>query len=37
MVPIQAGFPHQPIPTQDATVVVTGHDPSERQATMVPH
>jgi hypothetical protein len=36
MVPIQAGFPLQPIPTQDATVVVTGHDPSERHATLVP-
>jgi NADPH-dependent 2,4-dienoyl-CoA reductase/sulfur reductase-like enzyme/ferredoxin len=35
MVPIQAGFPQQPIPTQDATVVVTGHDPSERRATLV--
>ena len=37
MVPIQAGFPRQPIPTQDATVVVTGHDPSERRATLLSH
>jgi NADPH-dependent 2,4-dienoyl-CoA reductase/sulfur reductase-like enzyme/ferredoxin len=37
MVPTPAGFPRQPIPTQDATVVVTGHDPSERHATLVPH
>ncbi|HEY4421108.1 MAG TPA: FAD-dependent oxidoreductase [Pseudonocardia sp.] len=35
MVPIPAGFPQRPIPTQDATVVVTGHDPSERRATLV--
>jgi NADPH-dependent 2,4-dienoyl-CoA reductase/sulfur reductase-like enzyme/ferredoxin len=35
MIPIQAGFPRRPIPTQDATVVVTGHDPSERRATLV--
>jgi NADPH-dependent 2,4-dienoyl-CoA reductase/sulfur reductase-like enzyme/ferredoxin len=33
--PIPAGFPDRPIPTQDATVVVTGHDPSERRATLV--
>jgi NADPH-dependent 2,4-dienoyl-CoA reductase/sulfur reductase-like enzyme/ferredoxin len=35
MVPMPAGFPQRPIPTQDATVVVTGHDPSERRATLV--
>ncbi|GAA1224992.1 FAD-dependent oxidoreductase [Pseudonocardia alaniniphila] len=35
MVPMPAGFPERPIPTQDATVVVTGHDPSERRATLV--
>jgi NADPH-dependent 2,4-dienoyl-CoA reductase/sulfur reductase-like enzyme/ferredoxin len=36
MLPIQAGFPDRPIPTQDATVVVTGHEPSERRATLMP-
>jgi NADPH-dependent 2,4-dienoyl-CoA reductase/sulfur reductase-like enzyme len=35
MRPTPAGFPQQPIPTQDATVVVTGHDPSERRATLL--
>jgi 3-phenylpropionate/trans-cinnamate dioxygenase ferredoxin reductase component len=35
--PIPAEFPDRPIPTQDATVVVTGHDPSERRATLMPH
>jgi NADPH-dependent 2,4-dienoyl-CoA reductase/sulfur reductase-like enzyme/ferredoxin len=35
MISIQAGFPERPIPTQDATVVVTGHDPSERRARLV--
>jgi NADPH-dependent 2,4-dienoyl-CoA reductase/sulfur reductase-like enzyme/ferredoxin len=35
MLPTPAGFPERPIPTQDATVVVTGHDPSERRATLV--
>jgi NADPH-dependent 2,4-dienoyl-CoA reductase/sulfur reductase-like enzyme/ferredoxin len=35
MLPIQAGFPKQPIPTQEASVVVTGHDPSERHATLM--
>jgi hypothetical protein len=34
--PVPAGFPAQPIPTQDATVVLTGHDPSERRATLLP-
>lgn len=34
--PVDAGFPAQPIPTQDATVVLTGHDPSERRATLLP-
>ncbi|GAA1265106.1 hypothetical protein GCM10009609_30380 [Pseudonocardia aurantiaca] len=37
MVPVKAGFPDRPIPTQDATVVVTGHDPSERRARLLPH
>ena len=32
MRPVPAEFPDRPIPTQDATVVVTGHDPSERRA-----
>lgn len=35
MHPVDAGFPAQPIPTQDATVVVTGHDPSQRRATLL--
>jgi len=35
MHPVDAGFPAQPIPTQDATVVLTGHDPSERRATLL--
>jgi len=35
--PVAAEFPTQPIPTQDATVVLTGHDPSERRATLLPH
>ena len=35
MLPTPAGFPDRPIPTQDATVVVTGHDPSERRAQFV--
>jgi NADPH-dependent 2,4-dienoyl-CoA reductase/sulfur reductase-like enzyme/ferredoxin len=34
--PVAAGFPAQPIPTQDATVVLTGHDPDERRATLLP-
>jgi hypothetical protein len=34
--PVPAGFPTQPIPTQDATVVLTGHDPAERRATLLP-
>jgi NADPH-dependent 2,4-dienoyl-CoA reductase/sulfur reductase-like enzyme len=33
--PAPAGFPTQPIPTQDATVVLTGHDPGERRATLL--
>jgi len=36
MHPVEAGFPAQPIPTQDATVVLTGHDPSERRARLLP-
>ncbi|MGH3317411.1 MAG: NAD(P)/FAD-dependent oxidoreductase, partial [Nocardioidaceae bacterium] len=36
MHPVDAEFPAQPIPTQDATVVLTGHDPSERRATLLP-
>jgi hypothetical protein len=34
--PFAAEFPTQPIPTQDATVVLTGHDPAERRATLLP-
>lgn len=34
--PVAAGFPTRPIPTQAATVVVTGHDPAERRATLLP-
>lgn len=33
---VAAGFPTQPIPTQEATVVLTGHDPAERRATLLP-
>jgi hypothetical protein len=33
---VPAEFPTQPIPTQDATVVLTGHDPAERRATLLP-
>jgi NADPH-dependent 2,4-dienoyl-CoA reductase/sulfur reductase-like enzyme/ferredoxin len=32
--PAPAGFPAQVRPAQDATVVVTGHDPGERRATL---
>ncbi|BFU43353.1 FAD-dependent oxidoreductase [Krasilnikovia sp. MM14-A1004] len=34
--PVPAEFPTQPISTQSATVVLTGHDPSERRATLLP-
>jgi NADPH-dependent 2,4-dienoyl-CoA reductase/sulfur reductase-like enzyme/ferredoxin len=34
--PFAAEFPTQPIPTQDATVVLTGHDPAERRASLLP-
>jgi NADPH-dependent 2,4-dienoyl-CoA reductase/sulfur reductase-like enzyme len=34
--PVPAEFPARPIPTQDATVVLTGHDPAERRATLLP-
>ncbi|NMO90797.1 FAD-dependent oxidoreductase [Actinomycetospora sp. TBRC 11914] len=34
--PEPAGFPTHPSPTQDATVVLTGHDPDERRATLLP-
>jgi hypothetical protein len=34
--PFAAEFPDRPIPTQDATVVLTGHDPAERRATLLP-
>jgi NADPH-dependent 2,4-dienoyl-CoA reductase/sulfur reductase-like enzyme len=34
--PFAAEFPTRPIPTQDATVVLTGHDPAERRATLLP-
>src|SRR3954454_20699330 len=33
--PGAAEFPTHPIPTQDATVVLTGHDPAERRATLL--
>ena len=32
--PVPAGFQAMASPTQDATVVVTGHDPGERRATL---
>ncbi|WP_284763084.1 FAD-dependent oxidoreductase [Arthrobacter sp. efr-133-R2A-63] len=32
--PVPAGFKAAPSPTQDATVVVTGHDPNERRARL---
>ncbi|MCX6500745.1 MAG: FAD-dependent oxidoreductase [Arthrobacter sp.] len=32
--PVPAGFPPAVSPTQDATVVVTGHDPNERRARL---
>jgi NADPH-dependent 2,4-dienoyl-CoA reductase/sulfur reductase-like enzyme/ferredoxin len=35
--PVAAEFPTQPIATQDATVVLTGHNPSERRAILLPH
>ncbi len=34
MQPAPAGFPTEVSPTHDATVVVTGHEPSERRATL---
>jgi NADPH-dependent 2,4-dienoyl-CoA reductase/sulfur reductase-like enzyme/ferredoxin len=34
-VPVPAEFPERLFPGQDATVVVTGHEPSERRATLV--
>jgi NADPH-dependent 2,4-dienoyl-CoA reductase/sulfur reductase-like enzyme/ferredoxin len=34
-VPVPAEFPERAFPGQDATVVVTGHEPSERRATLV--
>jgi NADPH-dependent 2,4-dienoyl-CoA reductase/sulfur reductase-like enzyme/ferredoxin len=34
-VPVGAGFPDRIVPTQGATVVVTGHDPGERRAALV--
>jgi NADPH-dependent 2,4-dienoyl-CoA reductase/sulfur reductase-like enzyme/ferredoxin len=33
--PFAAEFPTHPIPTQDAPVVLTGHDPAERRATLL--
>jgi NADPH-dependent 2,4-dienoyl-CoA reductase/sulfur reductase-like enzyme/ferredoxin len=33
--PVSAEFPERTYPGRDATVVVTGHDPSERRATLV--
>jgi Reductase C-terminal len=35
MRPVPAKFPDPMIPTHDATVVVTGHEPSERRAALV--
>jgi NADPH-dependent 2,4-dienoyl-CoA reductase/sulfur reductase-like enzyme/ferredoxin len=35
MRPVPAAFPPQSVPTHDATVVVTGHEPSERRAAFV--
>jgi NADPH-dependent 2,4-dienoyl-CoA reductase/sulfur reductase-like enzyme/ferredoxin len=35
MQPVPAEFAAQASPTQDATVVVTGHEPSERRATLL--
>jgi NADPH-dependent 2,4-dienoyl-CoA reductase/sulfur reductase-like enzyme/ferredoxin len=32
---VAAGFPERTFPAHDATVVVTGHEPSERRATLV--
>jgi NADPH-dependent 2,4-dienoyl-CoA reductase/sulfur reductase-like enzyme/ferredoxin len=37
MRPVPAAFPPPSVPTHDATVVVTGHDPSQRQAVFVRH
>ncbi|MBW8767727.1 MAG: FAD-dependent oxidoreductase [Geodermatophilales bacterium] len=34
--PIAAEFPTRPIPTQGATAVLTGHDPAERRAILLP-
>ncbi|WP_430332053.1 FAD-dependent oxidoreductase [Rhodococcus sp. ACT016] len=34
-VPVTPGLPPQQFPARDATVVVTGHDPSERRATLI--
>jgi NADPH-dependent 2,4-dienoyl-CoA reductase/sulfur reductase-like enzyme/ferredoxin len=34
-VPVPAEFPERVMPAHDATVVVTGYDPSERRATLV--
>ena len=36
MQPVPAEFDAQASPTQDATVVVTGHEPSERRARLLP-
>lgn len=35
MRPVPAGFPAPSVPTHDATVVVTGHEPNDRQAAFV--
>ena len=32
---VAAGFPERTFPAHDATVVVTGHEPSERRATLI--
>ena len=33
--PVPAGFPDRIVPSHDATVVVTGHEPSTRRAALV--
>ena len=34
--PVPAAFPDQRVPTHDATVILTGHDPSERRVQWIP-
>jgi Reductase C-terminal len=35
--PVPVAFPNMRQPTQEATVVLTGHDPNERRAQWIPH